>query len=173
LLLNIIWFNPRFYAKSSNLGYGQSSSSASYAITASGKLFSWGVNYNAQLGNFNYDHSATPIDISGNGALAGKTIVSVAAGTQHAVALDADGRVYVWGYVPYFGPDGDFTPRPAPPGPMQESNLSDIKAIAAGNLHSLALHANGTVYSWGRETFNGWVPNLSDVKAIAAGAIIL
>jgi hypothetical protein len=97
---------PASTLKAQTLATGQSSSSASYAITASGKLFSWGVNHNAQLGNFNYDHSATPIDISGNGALAGKTIVSVAAGTQHAVALDADGSVYVWGYALYLGGGG-------------------------------------------------------------------
>jgi alpha-tubulin suppressor-like RCC1 family protein len=62
------------------------------------------------------------------------------------------------------------------------AGLSEVTAIAAGNEHSLALLANGTVRSWGNNrvgqlsngtTTNGKVPapvsGLSNVVAIAAG----
>jgi len=50
-------------------------------------------------------------------------------------------------------------------------DLSDLKSIAAGNRHNLALKEDGTVVAWGSDTSGqSTVPDdLSDVQAIAAG----
>ena len=77
------------------------------------------------------------------------TIVAIAAGVAHVVALTDEGTVISWGAAP------------TPP-----EGLSDVRAIAAGQDVSLALLANGTVVGWGTTE----VPEgLSDVVAITAG----
>ncbi|MDW7673283.1 MAG: hypothetical protein SCK28_01980 [Bacillota bacterium] len=67
--------------------------------------------------------------------------------------------------------------------PTQIKRLVSIKQIYAGNDFSLALKSDGTVYSWGDNTYGqlgigveDWnvstlikIEGLSDVKAIAAG----
>jgi alpha-tubulin suppressor-like RCC1 family protein len=67
------------------------------------------------------------------------TVIAVAAGAQHSLALGADGRVWICGVV-LKSKDKD---------PVQVSGLKSIIAIAAGAGFSLALRADGTVWSWG------------------------
>jgi alpha-tubulin suppressor-like RCC1 family protein len=91
--------------------------------------------------------------------------VAVAAGSQHSVALKADGTVVAWGR-------NDYGQCNVPEG------LSDVVAVAAGNSHCLALRGDGTVVAWGAGQNNtgigpefgqSIVPvGLSDVVAIAA-----
>jgi len=67
------------------------------------------------------------------------TVIAVAAGAQHSLALGADGRVWICGVL-LKSKDKD---------PVQVSGLDSIIAIAAGAGFSLALRADGTVWSWG------------------------
>lgn len=86
-------------------------------------------------------------------------IVAVAAGTDHALALDDDGRVGAWG-------DDTFGQADVPEG------LGGVTAIAAGDGFSLALRADGTVAAWGADD-RGQTdvpPDLDSVTAIAAGS---
>lgn len=74
---------------------------------------------------------------------------AIAAGSEHCLALTADGTVLSWGNV-----------EPPP------ENLRDVKAIAAGTFVSLALLSDGSVVGWGATE----VPDgLRDVTAIATG----
>lgn len=78
------------------------------------------------------------------------SVLGVAAGAYHSVALRSDGEVWTWGR----NADGQLgrgavsatpeaSPRPVSlPGPMT--------AVAAGAGHSLALDALGNVWAWGR-----------------------
>ena len=52
-------------------------------------------------------------------------------------------------------------------------NLTNVVAISAGGLHSLAMKSDGTVVAWGQnEVGQCSVPaNLTDVKAISAGGV--
>src|SRR5690242_11976674 len=59
-------------------------------------------------------------------------VVAIAAGSQHSLAVNADGTVSVWGDIP------------APP-----PGLSNVIAVSAGAHYSLALRTNGTVVGWG------------------------
>jgi alpha-tubulin suppressor-like RCC1 family protein len=63
------------------------------------------------------------------------TVIAVAAGAQHSLALGADGRVWICGVL-LKSKDKD---------PVQVSGLDSIIAIAAGAGFSLALRADGTV----------------------------
>ncbi len=89
--------------------------------------------------------------------------------------------VRAWGYN-YHGQlgDGTNTDRTTP---VRVSNLGDVRAIAGGGYHSLALKVDGTVRAWGDNFFGELgdgtntdrnkpvqVINLSGVRAIAAGS---
>lgn len=84
---------------------------------------------------------------------------AIAAGRNHSLALMLQGGTVVgWG-------DDAYGQTSVPAG------LSNVVAIAAGYLHSVALCSNGTVVAWGDNTFGQTnVPaGLSNVVAIAAG----
>jgi len=84
--------------------------------------------------------------------------VAVAAGSQHSLALRADGIVAAWGN------NGNGQTN-VPPG------LSNVVAVAGGEYHSLALRADGTVAAWGYNYYGQTnVPTgLSNVVAVAGG----
>jgi alpha-tubulin suppressor-like RCC1 family protein len=118
-------------------------------------LAGWGTNTHGQIGDgarANY-FSAGAVDQSG--ALAGKTLVQVARGLDHTLALDSDGVVYSWGGNSE-GQLGDGSTRssfvPLRVGGGFSHALSDrfVVALSAGAFHSLALCADGSVVAWGR-----------------------
>ncbi|MDQ3630674.1 MAG: DUF1963 domain-containing protein [Actinomycetota bacterium] len=74
--------------------------------------------------------------------------VAVAAGREFALALTADGAVEAWGANAH-GELGDGTTRHAPRPRRIEGMEARIRAVAAGNQHSLALTDDGSVLSWG------------------------
>ncbi|CAM3697289.1 hypothetical protein [Nocardioides zeicaulis] len=70
--------------------------------------------------------------------LTGKSVIAVAGGTYHSLALTSDGRVTAWGNS---GQGQDVVP----------ASLDDttVTAVAAGFAHSLALTSDGRVVAWG------------------------
>jgi hypothetical protein len=82
------------------------------------------------------------------------SVMAVAGGESHSLALQTDGTVVAWG----FNLSGQAT---VPP------NLAGVTAIAAGATYSMALTANGTVVVWGSQTQPP--ADLTNVTAIAAG----
>jgi alpha-tubulin suppressor-like RCC1 family protein len=97
------------------------------------------------------------------------SIVSVAAGSLHAVALKGDGTVVAWGY-----PDFNVTVVPVA---VTNPATANAVAIAVGNIHSLALKADGTVVAWGYNTSGessvpGELTNAAtaNVVSVAAGS---
>jgi hypothetical protein len=86
------------------------------------------------------------------------TIVAMAAGADHALAVDSAGRVGGWG-------DNSKGQTDVPEG------LAGVSAVAAGDGFSVALRADGTVVAWGDDGLGQTrVPEgLSDVTAVAAG----
>ena len=86
------------------------------------------------------------------------TVVAVAGGQFHSLALKSDGTVAAWGYngsgqlnVPY--------------------GLNNVVSVAGGYNHSLALKSDGTVAAWGNNTYGQTnVPDgLNNVVTLAAG----
>ncbi|MBC7943236.1 fibronectin type III domain-containing protein [Candidatus Saccharibacteria bacterium] len=78
---------------------------------------------------------------------------STSAGSNHSLALRADGTVWAWGYNAY-GQLGDATntQRNVPVQVKDAAGtgfLSGVTAIDAGSNHSLALKTDGTVWAWG------------------------
>jgi len=86
----------------------------------------------------------------------------IAAGEQHCLAMDADGKVWSWG-VDEDGElgDGPNNPRGSSsdlPGAVLSTDgtgqLSGVTAIAAGYQNSFALQPDGTILVWGLQ-FDG------------------
>ena len=157
----------------------------STALLADGNVWSWGINSDGQIGN-------GTITIPGCQCIPTPTqttisnVVQIDAGSQHTLALKSDGTVWAWGFNSQ-GQLGDnsettrYTPVQIGVG---ISGFNNIIAISAGDFHSMALKADGTVWVWGRngegEVGNGTtggnqlVPvqntTLANVTQISAGA---
>lgn len=74
-------------------------------------------------------------------------ITAIASGYSNAMALTADGTVWVWGGNSY-GQLGNGT-TVASKVPVQVAGLSGVVAIAVGHSSLLALTQDGTVWTWG------------------------
>ncbi|MDR3578342.1 MAG: dockerin type I domain-containing protein [Oryzomonas sp.] len=125
------------------------------ALRSDGTVWAWGDNTYDQLGqgtSSTLENSTKPVAVTG---LTG-TFTAVAAGDEHSLALKSDGTVWAWGYNTY-GQLGDTvldTNTGAPIAftevPVKVTNLTNIKAIAAGTGFSMALDTSGNVWTWGR-----------------------
>ncbi|KAG5644318.1 hypothetical protein DXG03_008676 [Asterophora parasitica] len=135
----------------------------SIALTASGKVFSFGSGEHGQLGNGTtgerittgnktaFDIEVTPLYIK---ALDGVNIVDIASGQQHSIALDEKGVVYVWGYNGYcrlgLGNQVDaLRPKAVPQfaGP-EEPSMGSL--IAAGPSNSVVVDRQGVYWMAGK-----------------------
>ncbi|NBT90017.1 MAG: DUF5011 domain-containing protein [Verrucomicrobia bacterium] len=122
----------------------------SLVLTRSGgstQVWAAGTNANGQLGLTNTGTDRFRPISSGLPT----NITALAAGAKHSLALAADGKLYAWGDN-ISGQIGVNTNRTVIRAPTLVSNLGSVtvKAIGAGAEHSLALGADGRVWSWGR-----------------------
>jgi len=130
----------------------------SLAIDAGGNLWGWGSNRYGQLGNGNMGYyqigdltyeEPIPIQIK-----AGTKWTAIAAGSDHSLAIDADGNLWVWGHN-YYGQLGNGNSGEGAHElvPVQIRAGTKWSAIAAGWDHSLAIDASGNLWAWG---YNGF-----------------
>ena len=124
-----------------------------------GSVLAWGDNTTGQLGTGDLTARLVPTAINAPQGQSGilENVVAVSGGLRFSLALTADGQVYAWGddqygqlgrYVANGNTLGSATPVLVP-----FPNGANIVAIAAGQDFSLALDADGTVYTWGRNQY--------------------
>ncbi len=121
-------------------------------LQLTGTVVAWGWN--------NHGQTNVPAGLS--------SVIAIAAGGYHSVALKTDGTVVAWGAGKRNTgsiQDIDYGQSIIPAG------LSGVRAIAAGVVHTVALKSDGTVVAWGANFFGETnVPSgLTGVIAIAAG----
>jgi len=118
----------------------------SLVLTADGAVWSWGSGGNGRLGHGGRQQRLLPKKVE---AFGGQRVVAVSAGFDHSLAITADGAVWSWG-----GGGGGQLGH----GDEQDEHLpKKIEALAgqrviaasAGTKHSLALTADGAVWSFG------------------------
>ena len=123
----------------------------SLALSSDGLVFAWGDNTYGQLGNGGTSASNLPVAVNRSGALAGKSVVAIAAGDEHSLALCSDGTVVSWGNNEQGRLGNGFTAHSSVPVAV---SLQGATSIAAGAAHSLAILADGTLVAWGSNTFS-------------------
>jgi hypothetical protein len=137
-----------------------------YAVLRDGQLLSWGSGGYGLLGSTPQaefetkgqprvrSNSPQPVAVTFNA-------VDVSAKGEHVLALARDGSVYAWGRgdAGQLGigdmPMVNYRSRSARvenfvPYPVRIDGLTDVIAISAGNMHSMALLRDGTVRVWGQ-----------------------
>jgi alpha-tubulin suppressor-like RCC1 family protein len=122
----------------------------SLAVASDGTVWAWGNNDYGQLGDGTNISRARGIQVAG---LAGRTITSVSAGAYHSLAVDSDGTVWAWGDNRY-GELGIGT-MSGEAFPTQVTGLpgTPITSVSASAFHSVAVAADGTLWSWGDNRF--------------------
>jgi alpha-tubulin suppressor-like RCC1 family protein/type II secretory pathway pseudopilin PulG len=128
-----------------------SGSSFSCAL-AGGAVYCWGMNNYRQLGGGGGFSSAVPTAVNATGALAGKTVTAIGAGSFHACAV-ADGAAYCWGYNADgglgIGYESD-TPTSSPTAVVANRVLAGKKVTSiAGGAYGTCVVADGAAYCWG------------------------
>ena len=116
----------------------------SLAMNAQGELWAWGSNWGGVTGlGIAGDDTLTPTRV---GTASNWTTVSTAC--YHSLAINAQGELWAWGSNGY-GATGLGTFSGDTLTPTRVGTASDWTAVAAGHGHSLAINAQGELFSWG------------------------
>ncbi len=129
----------------------------SVARKADGSVWSWGDNEYGMLGDGTTTFRLNPVQVTDpttGGYLGG--VSQVAASLYHVVALKTNGTVFAWGRADsgQIG-DGGVTASVSVPKQVEVSPgvpLTGVIAVAAGEMHSIAVKSDGTVYAWGENS---------------------
>lgn len=129
------------------------SDSATFALTDDGLIYGCGT-FRSNEGIFGFFQS-TLIQRTFTLIPDLKNITQIVTGENHVLALDNKGCVYAWGSgqqnqlgrrVTEREPTRSLTPRTF-------GLPKQIVAVGSGSYHAFAIHKNGTVYSWGLNSF--------------------
>jgi alpha-tubulin suppressor-like RCC1 family protein len=127
----------------------------SLALGNNGQLYAWGIGNFGQLGNGGFGNSPVPVPVTTPPGVSNWRAIS--AGAMHSLGIGDDGNLYAWGT----GSNGQLGPngaganavRPTPILIPARDGIGSWRAASAGNLHTLALGDNCTLYSCGANNF--------------------
>ncbi|HEY3280944.1 MAG TPA: hypothetical protein VGN26_01605 [Armatimonadota bacterium] len=129
----------------------------SLALKSNHTVVAWGAGTSGQLGNSLSGNNALPVVVSavGGGGTLG-SVTAIACGGTHSLALRTDGGVVSWGDTSSgqlgIGVSGPSALRNSPQVVQAVGGggpLANVKSIAGGSSHSLALLRDGTAVAWG------------------------
>ncbi|MCF7826663.1 MAG: choice-of-anchor D domain-containing protein [Candidatus Marinimicrobia bacterium] len=139
----------------------------SLALGDDGKLYAWGAGNVGQLGNGSYAHSYVPVEVTMTGVLAGKNVTDISAGSNYALALTTDGKLYTWGRNNEGQLGNGSTDSSSVPVEVDMNGAlagKTVQAIAAGGQHALILTTDNKLFSWGRND-QGQLGDASEVSS--------
>lgn len=131
------------------------------AVLRDGSAMCWGLNYNGELGNGNYQTSFIPTPVIG---LAG-AIVKLETGNNHACAIIKGGAVQCWGKVLGNGTYG-FSNVPVSPLLPPGSKALDL---SASRFEACVLLDTGSIYCWGLTPSPALVADISSAIQLSVG----
>ena len=114
------------------------------ALTTGRAVFCWGANEHGELGDSSTEMRLTPVPVAGLGG----GVAAIAAGQAHTCAVTMAGGVLCWGWNASGQLGDETTADHVVPAPV--SGLGGgVAAVAAGERHTCALTAGGSVACWG------------------------
>ncbi|MCE9610824.1 MAG: cadherin-like beta sandwich domain-containing protein, partial [Chthoniobacter sp.] len=146
----------------------------SLALCSDGTLAAWGSNASGQLGDNSGKDSIVPVAVLQSGVLAGKTVIAVAAGFYHSLALCSDGTMAAWGSNTSGQLGNNSTTESRVPVAVVQNGVlagKSVVAVAAGWDHCLVLCSDGTVAAWGAN-FSGQLGNNSTTNSLVPVAVV-
>jgi len=134
------------------------------SYTSTGEVYAWGHNGYCELG-FNTT-TMSPVPVLVEGSLSKKTVVEVACGSHHSIALTNEGEVYGWGQNKNGQVGSGINSNQGSPRRVNSSiGGKFIIGIACGQTSTIAITNNGEVYGWGNNG-NGQLGNGNNVNQI-------
>ena len=118
------------------------------AIKTDGTLWSWGNNSNGQLGDNTTTRKPTPVPIFAGGTN-WKQVASV---LERVAAIKTDGTLWVWGYNNR-GQLGDNTTTQRLTPVTTFAGGTNWKQVACGGYHTAAIKTDGTLWTWGGNSY--------------------
>ena len=130
---------------------------ASFGIKSNGTLWFWGELYNGT----NTEGSNFPIQIGTD------SWTDISATYRHVIGLKTNGTIWAWGNNDSgcLG-RGNASNIPSNYTATQIGTATNWKSIAAGTAHSMAVKTNGTLWSWGENTFGQYGNNSTTASFI-------
>ena len=113
-------------------------------LRSNGVLYAYGGNYSGQIGDGTTTDRLSPVIVPNLPA----SVVRIAAGSRHSLALTTEGYVYAWGSNS-MGQLGFGSAVIEKLSPEMIPNLNNVAGIAAGDYHSLVVKKDGTVWAFG------------------------
>ena len=127
-------------------------------LRANGTAWGWGYNGEAgtyfglpnggQLGDNTRLNRSSPVSVVGGFT----NWVQVSAGSNHTVAIRANGTAWAWGQN-YSGRLGDNTTTVRSSPVAVAGGFSDWVQVSGGREHTVGVRANGTAWAWGRGSY--------------------
>ena len=114
------------------------------AIRANGTLYAWGNNGSGRLGDNTIVNKSSPVLVAGGIS----DWIRASAGTAHSLGLRATGQLYAWGNAAN-GRLGDNTIANKSSPVLVAGGIAEWVSMSTGDLHNLAIRANGVLYAWG------------------------
>jgi alpha-tubulin suppressor-like RCC1 family protein len=151
-----------------------------------GAAYCWGNNDDGELGTGSTGTgSVIPVPVTSTGALAGQTLVQIAAGDTDTCAVSSAGAAYCWGR----NQDGELgdgtTASSSVPVPVHTSGVlagKRLTQITAADGYTCALDSTGAAYCWGLNAEGGLgdgsyadssVPVAVDTSGVLAGQTLV
>lgn len=130
------------------------------AIMQDATVWAWGSNSDGQLGDGTNNDSSVPVQVKDPSDPTGylTNVTGIAAGANHSLAIKLDGTLRAWGRNSngQLG-DGTTTNRKYPVQAIDPAHptkfLQNVRQIAGGASHSVAMRANKRLWTWGNNDY--------------------
>jgi alpha-tubulin suppressor-like RCC1 family protein/signal transduction histidine kinase len=143
-------------------------------VASDNQTYCWGNNAQGQLGNNSTGQSTVPVATTTTGALAGKTVISITAGTNHTCAIASDNQAYCWGYNGYGQLGNNSTTQSTVPVAVVTTgvlNGKTVSSITAGANHTCVVASDNLPYCWGYNA-QGQLGNNSTTQSSVPVAVV-
>jgi alpha-tubulin suppressor-like RCC1 family protein len=128
------------------------------ALDSAGAAYCWGSNFDGALGDGDSSgsYSSVPVLVDSSGALAGKTLTEIAAGSDGGCVLDSLGAAFCWGDNDFGELGNGSTDSSSVPVAVTTSGAlagRRLTQISAGFEDTCGLDRGGVAFCWGDNAF--------------------